>query len=723
MARTKPWHRRHLCGCYFTDADDGHKRTYLPQVKLDAHTTILSTASRTVLTQTFVNSSKSKPLAEIIYTFPLFDGVSVVDFKCQIGDRTIYGLVKEKEEAKKTYEEAKQRGENAALLSQLTNAADVFSTSFSNIPEDGSVVIAITYIQELKHDAEVDGVRLNMPTAIAPRYGDYPGEVAKASLVDDSGGISITIDISMTDGIPVKKVISPSHPIEVSLGSLSTTAIDEEPSMSEASATLALGSAELEKDFVLQVVAKDVGVPQAFLETHPTLPNQRALMTTLVPKFNLKSQRPEIIFIADRSGSMSSNIPTLISALHVFLKSIPVGCMFNICSFGSRHNFLWPKSKVYGQDTLAEAITHVDLFKADFGGTETLAAMTASIENRMQDMNTELILLTDGDIWSQNEMFGYVEKETKEGKIRVFPIGIGGGVSSALIEGVARAGRGFAQMVANGEKLDGKIVRMLKGALTPHVNDYQLQVKYEDDSVESVAESLELKLSFEDEDAKKQETKDTPISLYDPQAKDEHPKDDEADNTLAELPGLERPKILQTPHEMPALYPFNRTCVYLLMSPEARNLQPKSVVLRGTSSEGPLELEIPVQVRKQPDEMIHQLAARKATQELEEGQGWVSNIQTDAGFLVKNKYPAKFELLQKREAVRLGVEFQVGGKYCSFVAVEANEAEMAEKRRKAQIQSTTNKTGHKETSEVDDDWNMLGDEANIPSASYTSSKY
>jgi hypothetical protein len=33
---------------------------------------------------------------------------------------------------------------------------------------------------------------------------------------------------------------------------------------------------------VLQVVANDMGVPQAILETHPTLPNQRALMTTLV---------------------------------------------------------------------------------------------------------------------------------------------------------------------------------------------------------------------------------------------------------------------------------------------------------------------------------------------------------------------------------------------------------------------------------------------------------
>jgi hypothetical protein len=79
-------------------------------------------------------------------------------------------------------------------------------------------------------------------------------------------------------------------------------------------------------------------------------------MMTLVPKFNLKSQKPEIIFIADRSGSMGGQIPTLVSALKVFLKSIPIGCMFNICSFGSHHSFLWSKSQMYGHDTLAEAI-------------------------------------------------------------------------------------------------------------------------------------------------------------------------------------------------------------------------------------------------------------------------------------------------------------------------------------------------------------------------------
>jgi len=696
---------RHVCGCYISHPGT-RERTYLPQIKVDAHTTIISTAARTTLTQTFVNRSKES-LNEICYAFPLFDGVSVVEFFCQIGERTIYGLVKEKNEAKKTYEKAKVRGEAAALLERLDEAADVFSTAISNVPGGASVHVSIKYIQELKHDAEVDGIRLTIPASISPRYGSYPGKLQDTSAELDSKGISITVDVKMAEGIPIKKVISPSHPIEVTLGSLSTSTIDEDALLSQGSATLSLGTTGLDKDFVLQVVAKDVGVPQAILETHPTLPNRRALMTTLVPKFNLKSQKPEIIFIADRSGSMGDQIPTLVSALKVFLKSIPIGCMFNICSFGSSHSFLWKESQLYGQDTLEEAIRHVEVFGANFGGTETLTAVKACFEARNTELPTELMLLTDGDIWAQDQLFDYVSKNTKNGNVRVFPIGISGGVSSALIECVARAGRGFAQMVANNEKLDSKIVRMLKGALTPHIQDYRLEVKYEDDSVESVADNLRINLHLDndndEEQTKAPDADAKPISLYNPDLEEQHPKHGESKDIFAGLPELKRPTLLQTPHEIPALFPFNRTCVYLLMSPESSHLQPKSVVLKGTSPQGPLELEIPVEVRKEADEMIHQLAARKATQELEEGHGWLSEATVrDTDVLFQKKYSSQYLLLQRREAVRLGVEFQVGGKYCSFVAVESNEAEIADKRRKA-LESTIKRSDLAD----DDDWEVL----------------
>jgi hypothetical protein len=114
------------------------------------------------------------------------------------------------------------------------------------------------------------------------------------------------------------------------------------------------------------------------------------------------------------------------------------------------------------------------------------------------------------------------------------------------------------------------------------------------------------------------------------------------------------------------------------MSPETTQKIPTSVILRGTCAQGPLELEIPVDVLEQPGETIHQLAAKKAIADLEEGRGWLVDAK-DAKGSIKEKYPGRFDEMVEREAVRLGVQFQVGGKFCSFVAVEKQTAVSASK--------------------------------------------
>ena len=364
----------------------------------------------------------------------------------------LHGLVKERNRARAAYEEAVSRGETAGLLEQLPAAADVFSIQLGNIPASENVIVEITYVGELKHDAEADGTRFTLPTRIAPRYGDLQtSTIGRGTTAREEGGIKIIVDATVSKGSFIRSIQSPSHPIAVTMGTTSTAPKDD-PAMHRASAILSLGTSQLDKDFVLIVQAKDTGVPTALLETHRTIKDQRALMVTLVPKFSLPPSRPEIIFVADRSGSMQDKMATLKSALKVFLKSLPVGVKFNICSFGFMYSFLWPQSKPYGQTTLDEAISHVDGFSANYGGTETYAAMVAAIGSRFKDLPCEVMLLTDGEIWNQEQLFTYLDKEVQESKgaVRVFALGIGNSVSHALVDGVARAGNGFAQSVGEG---------------------------------------------------------------------------------------------------------------------------------------------------------------------------------------------------------------------------------------------------------------------------------
>ncbi|KAF2832386.1 hypothetical protein CC86DRAFT_340845 [Ophiobolus disseminans] len=696
--------REHICGLYYT-AGLSHfgrlQKHYLPQVELQAHAIILATTSRTVLTQTFVNPSTEKGIREVRYTFPLYDGVSVVGFTCQVGDRTIIGEVKEKEKARAVYKEAVARGETAGLFEQLPDASDVFTTTVGNIAPGEKLIVKITYLGELKHDMEVDGTRFTIPNIICPRYGIYPGDLRVASTTSAMGsGISITVDAEMADGSFIQRLQSPTHPISMTMGTTSL-APDAEATMTKASASLSLGTAELDKDFVLQIVAKNTGVPKAILETHPTIPNHRALMATLVPKFALPPEKPELVFVCDRSGSMAgSNITLVIQALKVFLKSLPVGVKFNICSFGNVHSFLWEKSVTYSQQTLDEAIRHADSFTANYGGTEMLAPLRETIERRYKDMPLDVMLLTDGEIWNQQTLFDYLNQSITETKapIRLFTLGIGNGVSHALIEGVAKAGNGFSQTVGQGEKMDTKVVRMLKGALSPHVNDYTLEVKYTDhdtmidsddgfELVEKVADSLKIKLELNEEKQKKP-VSNNPISLFDTSAdpdKEELPVHDETgEERYAHLPKIAVPKIMQAPQNIPSLFAFNRTTAYLLLGPDAPTATPKSVVLRGTSAHGPLELEIPIQILDQLGETIHQLAAKKAITELEQGRGWLPQTTDESGALIKTKFEGRFSDMVEREAVRLGVQFQIGGKWCSFVAVDTNPRSKKKKEKEAE---------------------------------------
>lgn len=510
----------HVCGLHYVVRSDewNLKKHFLPQVKLEAKATILATTSKTILTQTFANPSTEKAIKECRYTFPLYDGVSVIGFTCHVGGRKIVGEVKEREKARAVFQDAVSKGETAGLFEQLPEASDVFTTTVGNIPPGAKVIIAITYLGELKHDMEVDGIRFTIPNIICPRYGDYPGTLCRSSATDAMGtSISITVDADMADGSFIQKIQSPTHPIAVTMGKTSAAAANDDPAMTKASAALALDTAGLDKDFVLQVIAKHTGVPKAILETHPRIPNHRAVMATLVPKFALPPARPEIVFVCDRSGSMQlTRIELAKQALKVFLKSLPIGVKFNICSFGSSYSFLWEKSASYNQQTLDEAMNHVSSFAANYGGTEMLQPLRATIERRYKDMDLDIMLLTDGEDWGQDRVFSYLNESIQATKapIRVFTLGVGNGVSHALIEGIAKAGNGFSQSVSENEPMNTKVVRMLKGALSPHINDYTLEVKYNNDEIsahldvepdddfeiiEKVPDSLKVKLDLKED--------------------------------------------------------------------------------------------------------------------------------------------------------------------------------------------------------------------------------
>ncbi|KAI7785875.1 von willebrand domain containing protein [Diaporthe eres] len=308
----------------------------------------------------------------------------------------------------------------------------------------------------------------------------------------------------------------------------------------------------------------------------------------------------------------------------------------------------------YDQTTLDEAVRHVQGFEADLGGMEIIGPVKAVFQKRKTDMNLEVFVLTDGDIWNQQGLFDVVNREVQasDGATRLFSLGVGRSVSHSLVEGLARAGRGFAQTVGENEKMDRKVMRMLKNVLTPHVSNYTISVKYAkgevsclegDDGFDLVDHMVAAEAApgsvvgvTETQTREQEDVQNDPICLFDPAADPDDGLGSAILDCSAGIPAVSPPKILQSHFQIPPLFHFNRANIYLLLSSQTEDI-PQSIVLHGIL-------------------------------ELEEGRGWLY----DDSLGLKKKYPGHFTDLIQRETVRLGVKFQVGGRWCSFVAVETN---------------------------------------------------
>ncbi|CAI7578931.1 unnamed protein product [Penicillium pancosmium] len=663
-------------GCFYRllRENDRPAKSYLPQVGLDIHAHVLSSNTRTTITQTYINPSNTESISELFYSFPLYDGASIVGFTCRVGDEVIRGQVKPKKKAEEVYQEAKSKGQTAAIFDQSYDAADVFKTRLGNVPAGGKVYIDIILVQESKQDVQTDGIRYTVPIAIAPRYGTQNDERVPSAPEGIAVKTAIKVDLVMEKDSDIRNIRSPTHPIEITIGRTST--MPETTSKSCYASVKLRENVVIQEDFVVTVGSSKQDLPFAFLETHPVLPNQRALMVSLIPKFGLPQSASEIIFVIDRSGSMEDKISTLRLALEVFLKSLPIGIHFNIVSFGCRSKSLWPRSKICDRENLEEALKYTKKIKADMGGTEVLNALRDAVANRYQDKVPEVLLLTDGEVWDQDAVFDFVGKAVKESSARFFTLGIGNAVSHSLIGGISRAGMGFSQSVQNYEELNKTIVRMLKGALMARVTDATLDMNLPDLEgedfmvVEPIEEDLKDGLA---------EGTNKPIKLFD----DKYEEPDKVEDVHQPLPKVTAPSIIQAPVELPPLFPFIRSTVYILFSGDVSSF-PETIKLRARSDHGPLELDIPVQDIGL-GETIHQLAAKRAMGELEEGHGWIHTSKDVHGALITSRWESRVEELVQNECERLGVRFQIAGKHCSFVAVQ--DSHQSEDKRAARVSS------------------------------------
>ena len=85
--------------------------------------------ARVTVTQEFENPFQEK--IEAVYAFPLPPDSAVDDMTMLVGDRTIRGLIKPREEARKIYDDARRSGKVAGLLDQ--ERPNIFTQAVADI--------------------------------------------------------------------------------------------------------------------------------------------------------------------------------------------------------------------------------------------------------------------------------------------------------------------------------------------------------------------------------------------------------------------------------------------------------------------------------------------------------------------------------------------------------------------------------------------------------------
>lgn len=437
---------------------DGKVTGFVPLKHTAIKTEISGFVARTEVTQEFENALPDA--VEAIYVFPLPHSSAVDEMTMTVGEREIRAVIKERDEARKIYEQARNAGHTAALLEQ--ERPNIFTQSVTNIPPSGKVQIKLTVIELLKYEAGV--YEFAFPLVVGPRYipgnpssaGDHGAmpntdqvpdasrispPVAGVHTADEHAGHNVSMEVNLAAGVPVGDVESTSHKIFADRTGADSYHI-----------TLADGAVLPDKDFILKYQVSGTGVNDAVLAhadksggyfTLILQPPNRPVEKTLVPR--------QLIFVVDTSGSMwGFPLDMAKKTIQRALDNLRKDETFNLITFSGDTRILFPEPVPATPENIAAA-KKVLAGAYGSGGTEMMKAIrTALGDDAGKDKPMEadpirvVCFMTDGYVGNDADIIAEIKKHSDA---RVFSFGIGASVNRFLLTKMAEEGHGDVEFV------------------------------------------------------------------------------------------------------------------------------------------------------------------------------------------------------------------------------------------------------------------------------------
>jgi len=467
-----------------------------PRVATDFNVTVTGPIARTRVTQRFENPTDG--WVEGIYVFPLPDNSAVDTLKMVVGNHVIVADIKEKQEAKQIYEQAKSAGQKAALLEQ--ERPNLFTNSVANIGPHETIVIQMEYQEAIRLSAGEYSLRV--PMVVAPRYNPAPTVLLSSSTEPDaiadpvpdrdrieppvldpriSGPVNpVTLSVHLDGGFPLDAVTSHHHKINIAHGPGQAATI-----------TLADAGTYADRDFELTWRAK-AGTEPAVGLFHEKLGSDEYLLALISPpeprKTDVRLPR-EVIFVIDNSGSMGGpSMDQAKSSLQYALSRLDPADRFNVIRFDDTMDLLFPSSVAASRDNIETARQFTGKLEAN-GGTEMVEPLRAALTDndpQSRDYLRQVIFLTDGAIGNEQEMFDILG--LKRGRSRVFMVGIGSAPNSFLMTRMAEIGRGSFTHIGETGEVESRMRELFAKLESPTVTD--LKARMDDNAVEMTPDML-----------------------------------------------------------------------------------------------------------------------------------------------------------------------------------------------------------------------------------------
>ncbi|HKQ56790.1 MAG TPA: VIT and VWA domain-containing protein [Candidatus Eisenbacteria bacterium] len=415
----------------------------LPLLGTSVTANIAGVIADVTVKQTYKNDG-TRPI-HARYVFPASTRAAVHGLTMTVGDQVVRARIREREEAKREFVAAKQAGKNAALLEQ--QRPNVFTMDVANVMPGQRIEVELHYSELLVPE---DGTyEFIYPTVVGPRYSKSPD--AFAASVPQPGTAShdrwlssaythegepplssLSLGGTISAGMPIQQLVSPSHRIrtEAGRGSRVRFSLDEEE------------AAGGNRDFVLRYRLEGDQI-QSGLMLHRGERENFFLMMMQPPDRIAPEEVPsrEYVFVVDVSGSMHGfPLNTAKRLMRDLVSHLRPTDHFNVLLFSGGSTLWSPRSRPATQANVEDAIALLERQDGG-GGTELLAAMRRAMAiPRAETGSRSIIVVTDGYISAEREVFAYIREHLD--RANLFAFGIGSGVNRHLIEGIARAGMG-----------------------------------------------------------------------------------------------------------------------------------------------------------------------------------------------------------------------------------------------------------------------------------------